>query len=228
MIFHTLAFNYLIYFTNQALLIRCTQIELWILMFFHSRWEKIVSIVKHVWRVEKKPLSSSFLTMADFIISGKQGFCLRDKSLCISLISYEFRIKNGSLCLPDKGRELYYSKDVNSMTLEDALERLRYPITLVYLHYLNVWYVFFSFSIHFYSFLLSTSWQGNHPKDGQPVIIKIARVGFTFRYRCTIATVPKVFLFVSSHFRGCLLSNSLGWLTLNLKRKQYLVLFSSN
>ncbi|XP_031738006.1 uncharacterized protein LOC116402629 [Cucumis sativus] len=100
--------------------------------------------------------------MADFIISGKQGFCLRDKSLCISLISYEFRIKNGSLCLPDKGRELYYSKDVNSMTLEDALERLRYPITL-----------------------------GNHPKDGQPVIIKIARVGFTFRYRCTIATVPK-------------------------------------
>ncbi|CAK9316480.1 unnamed protein product [Citrullus colocynthis] len=53
-------------------------------------------------------------------------------------------------------------KDLDSITLEDALELLRYPITL-----------------------------GNHPKDGQPVIIKIGAGGFTVRHRHVIASVPK-------------------------------------
>lgn len=53
-------------------------------------------------------------------------------------------------------------KDANSLTLEDALDLLRYPISL-----------------------------GNHPVDGQPVIIKIAKLGFTIRHRRNIAPVPK-------------------------------------
>ncbi|GLU01104.1 hypothetical protein SLE2022_184290 [Rubroshorea leprosula] len=53
-------------------------------------------------------------------------------------------------------------KDVNSITLEDALDLLRYPVTL-----------------------------GNHPKDGQPVVLKLARVGFSIRHRRNIASVPK-------------------------------------
>ncbi|XP_048438037.1 DNA topoisomerase 1 [Pyrus x bretschneideri] len=53
-------------------------------------------------------------------------------------------------------------KDVNSITLEYALELLRYPVTL-----------------------------GKHPADGQPVILKVSKVGFAVRHRSTIASVPK-------------------------------------
>ncbi|KAA8528204.1 hypothetical protein F0562_035545 [Nyssa sinensis] len=53
-------------------------------------------------------------------------------------------------------------KDVDSVTLEDALELLRYPVTL-----------------------------GNHPEDGQPVILKLAKFGFSIRHRRSIAPVPK-------------------------------------
>ncbi|XP_018485108.1 uncharacterized protein LOC130511638 isoform X1 [Raphanus sativus] len=53
-------------------------------------------------------------------------------------------------------------KDVNSMTLEGALELLRYPLTL-----------------------------GTHPEDGQPVTLKLSKSGFTVRHRRTMATVPK-------------------------------------
>ncbi|KAI3458916.1 hypothetical protein Pfo_015579 [Paulownia fortunei] len=53
-------------------------------------------------------------------------------------------------------------KDVDSITLEDALDLLQYPVTL-----------------------------GNHPDDGQPVILKLAKVGFSIRHRRTIASVPK-------------------------------------
>ncbi|KAJ0030718.1 hypothetical protein Pint_12667 [Pistacia integerrima] len=56
----------------------------------------------------------------------------------------------------------YYIKDVDSITLEDALELLRYPLTL-----------------------------GNHPKDGHPVTIRHAKAGFSVRHRRTIASVPK-------------------------------------
>ncbi|KAK9699633.1 hypothetical protein RND81_08G186000 [Saponaria officinalis] len=55
-------------------------------------------------------------------------------------------------------------KDVNSITIKDALNLLRYPILL-----------------------------GNHPVDGRPVVIKISRVGFTIRHRRNIAPVPKGF-----------------------------------
>ncbi|KAG8367113.1 hypothetical protein BUALT_Bualt16G0038800 [Buddleja alternifolia] len=53
-------------------------------------------------------------------------------------------------------------KDVDSITLEDALDLLQYPVTL-----------------------------GNHPDDDQPVILKLAKVGFSIRHRRTIASVPK-------------------------------------
>lgn len=53
-------------------------------------------------------------------------------------------------------------KNVESITLEDALNLLQYPLTL-----------------------------GNHPDDDQPVVLKLARVGFTIRHRRTIASVPK-------------------------------------
>ncbi|KAK4385571.1 DNA topoisomerase 1 [Sesamum angolense] len=33
--------------------------------------------------------------------------------------------------------------------------------------------------------------KGNHPDDGQPVILKLAKVGFSIRHRRTIASVPK-------------------------------------
>ncbi|KAL1210463.1 DNA topoisomerase 3-alpha [Cardamine amara subsp. amara] len=53
-------------------------------------------------------------------------------------------------------------KDVNSITLKGALELLRYPLTL-----------------------------GTHPEDGQPVLLKLSKSGFTVRHRRTMATVPK-------------------------------------
>ncbi|ANM66865.1 DNA topoisomerase, type IA, core [Arabidopsis thaliana] len=54
-------------------------------------------------------------------------------------------------------------KDVNSITLESALELLRYPLTL-----------------------------GTHPEDGQPVVLKLSKSGFTIKHRRNMATVPKV------------------------------------
>ncbi|XP_059285251.1 uncharacterized protein LOC132038602 isoform X2 [Lycium ferocissimum] len=61
-----------------------------------------------------------------------------------------------------KRASLSQVKDVSSVTLEDALELLRYPVTL-----------------------------GNHPDDNQPVVLKLAKFGFTIRHRRTIAPVPK-------------------------------------
>uniref|UniRef100_A0A5B6Z8L9 DNA topoisomerase n=2 Tax=Davidia involucrata TaxID=16924 RepID=A0A5B6Z8L9_DAVIN len=61
-----------------------------------------------------------------------------------------------------KRASVSHIKEVNSITLEDALELLRYPVTL-----------------------------GNHPEDGQPVILKLAKLGFSIRHRRTIAPVPK-------------------------------------
>lgn len=53
-------------------------------------------------------------------------------------------------------------KEADSITLETALDLLQYPITL-----------------------------GNHPDDNQPVILKLAKGGFSIRYRRKIAPVPK-------------------------------------
>ncbi|XVF19283.1 hypothetical protein REPUB_Repub11eG0097000 [Reevesia pubescens] len=61
-----------------------------------------------------------------------------------------------------KRSSVSHIKNVNSITLEDALELLRYPVTL-----------------------------GDHPKDGHPVILKLAKVGFSVRHRRTTASVPK-------------------------------------
>lgn len=61
-----------------------------------------------------------------------------------------------------KRASISQGKDVKSITLEDAINLLRYPITL-----------------------------GNHPVDSQPIIIKISKTGFTVRHRRNIAPVPK-------------------------------------
>ncbi|KAH9798445.1 Omega-protein [Citrus sinensis] len=61
-----------------------------------------------------------------------------------------------------KRASVSHIKDVDSITLEDALELLRYPVNL-----------------------------GNHPKDGQPIMLRLARAGFSVRHRRTIASVPK-------------------------------------
>ncbi|KAK1424641.1 hypothetical protein QVD17_19974 [Tagetes erecta] len=52
--------------------------------------------------------------------------------------------------------------DVSSITMEDALQLLRYPITL-----------------------------GKHPDDGLPVVLKLARHGLSVKHRRTQAPVPK-------------------------------------
>ncbi|XP_034683888.1 DNA topoisomerase 1 isoform X4 [Vitis riparia] len=61
-----------------------------------------------------------------------------------------------------KRASVSHIKDVGSITLEDALELLRYPVTL-----------------------------GNHPNDDHPVVLKLAKNGFSIRHRRTIAPVPK-------------------------------------
>ncbi|XP_042484478.1 DNA topoisomerase 1 isoform X1 [Macadamia integrifolia] len=53
-------------------------------------------------------------------------------------------------------------KDVDTITLEQALELLQYPVLL-----------------------------GEHPEDGQPIYLKLARYGFSIRHRRTIGPVPK-------------------------------------
>ncbi|PPE00276.1 hypothetical protein GOBAR_DD02690 [Gossypium barbadense] len=61
-----------------------------------------------------------------------------------------------------KRSSVSHIKNVDTITLEDAVELLRYPVTL-----------------------------GEHPKDGHPVILKLAKVGFSVRHRRTTASVPK-------------------------------------
>ncbi|KAM6561574.1 hypothetical protein CsatA_030813 [Cannabis sativa] len=61
-----------------------------------------------------------------------------------------------------KRASLSHIKDVQSVKLEDALELLRYPVTL-----------------------------GTHPADGQPVVLKLAKGGPVVKYRRSFVTVPK-------------------------------------
>nr|XP_009419964.1 PREDICTED: uncharacterized protein LOC103999822 [Musa acuminata subsp. malaccensis] len=53
-------------------------------------------------------------------------------------------------------------KDVEALTLEDAIQLLQYPITL-----------------------------GNHPEDNHPVVLTYSKFGYSIRHRRTIAPVPK-------------------------------------
>ncbi|KAF3957957.1 hypothetical protein CMV_017077 [Castanea mollissima] len=48
---------------------------------------------------------------------------------------------------------------------------------------------FIYFYLLLYSFILTSS--GNHPKDGQPVILKLTKPGLKIRHRRTNAPVPK-------------------------------------
>ncbi|XP_020536598.1 DNA topoisomerase 1 isoform X2 [Jatropha curcas] len=61
-----------------------------------------------------------------------------------------------------KRASVSHIKDVDGISLEDALELLRYPVTL-----------------------------GNHPKDGYPVILRFAKAGLAVKHRRTIASVSK-------------------------------------
>ncbi|CAN0859444.1 DNA topoisomerase 1 [Linum grandiflorum] len=61
-----------------------------------------------------------------------------------------------------KRTSLAHVKDVDAVTLEESLKLLRYPMTL-----------------------------GNHPKDGHPILLKLAKNGYSVRHRRTIASVPK-------------------------------------
>lgn len=53
-------------------------------------------------------------------------------------------------------------KDIESITVEDAIELLQYPVTL-----------------------------GNHPDDEHPVLLRHSKSGFSIKHRRTIAPVPK-------------------------------------
>lgn len=61
-----------------------------------------------------------------------------------------------------KRASIAHIKDVSSVNVEVALELLRYPVTL-----------------------------GNHPTDGLPVILKIARSGYIVKHRRTMASLTK-------------------------------------
>ncbi|KAG4944030.1 hypothetical protein JHK85_048676 [Glycine max] len=80
-----------------------------------------------------------------------------------------------------------FIKDVDSITLKDALEVLQYPLTLPH-HLVQIGNRPADILIC-YSFPATSS--GNHPKDGQPVILKLARAGLCVRHRRTVASVPK-------------------------------------
>ena len=81
---------------------------------------------------------------------------------------------------------------MDSITLEDALELLRYPVNLVYcqsIKMISIYGCVFRLVLDLNIWYLS---QGNHPKDGQPIMLRLARAGFSVRHRRTIASVPKV------------------------------------
>ncbi|KAJ8637129.1 hypothetical protein MRB53_011396 [Persea americana] len=63
---------------------------------------------------------------------------------------------------PKRASISQHIKDVESISLEDALDLLRYPVTL-----------------------------GKHPEDQQPVVLKVSKFGFSIKHRRTIAPVPK-------------------------------------
>ncbi|GAU15218.1 hypothetical protein TSUD_09560 [Trifolium subterraneum] len=63
---------------------------------------------------------------------------------------------------PPKRASVPHVKDVDSITLEDALVLLQYPLTL-----------------------------GKHPKDGKPVMLKVATSGYSIKHGRNIAFIPK-------------------------------------
>ncbi|KAI0518728.1 hypothetical protein KFK09_006164 [Dendrobium nobile] len=63
---------------------------------------------------------------------------------------------------PPKRSSVTEGTDIKSITLEDAIDLLQYPINL-----------------------------GNHPDDGHPVFLKHSRIGFSIKHRRTVSQVPK-------------------------------------
>ncbi|CAA6670091.1 unnamed protein product [Spirodela intermedia] len=109
----------------------------------------------------------------EVVPSEKPEMCFQPKLLGLSPSSNEkIFLKNGPYgfyvqlgedrkgCPPK--RASIEAKDVESMTVQDAMELLQYPLTL-----------------------------GEHPDDKQPVVLKHSKVGFSIRHRRTIAPVPK-------------------------------------
>lgn len=67
------------------------------------------------------------------------------------------------------------------------------------LHIIMMGLPFSKYIILIYLFL---DYQGSHPKDGEPVILKLAQVGFCVRHRRTIASVPKVCMYIKFRMKG--------------------------
>lgn len=86
------------------------------------------------------------------------------------------------------------------------LRQLRWKMLLICFATLSKWYLslnmlnflFFhgllNFTFKAPSFICEFYFQGTHPVDGQPIVIKISKAGFTVWHRCDIAPVPKVWL----------------------------------
>ncbi|XP_078437753.1 DNA topoisomerase, type IA, core [Wolffia australiana] len=105
--------------------------------------------------------------------SEKPEMCFQPKLLGLSPSSNEkIFLKNGPYgfyvqlgedrkgCPPK--RASIEAKDVDTITMDNAMELLQYPLTL-----------------------------GEHPDDKQPVVLKHSKLGFSIRHRRTIAPVPK-------------------------------------
>ncbi|KAM4109076.1 hypothetical protein ACJW30_03G094700 [Castanea mollissima] len=86
---------------------------------------------------------------------------------------YRFYVQHGEdrKGFVPKRASVSHIKNVDSITLEDAIELLRFPITL-----------------------------GNHPKDSQPVILKLTKPGLKIRHRRTNAPVAKRWKFNQQHY----------------------------
>ncbi|MFS7916178.1 putative DNA helicase chromatin remodeling SNF2 family [Helianthus anomalus] len=102
-------------------------------------------------------LSGSFLlTDSD----GNQSS--RSSGLSISLAGSDGRVLGGGVAGSLVAATPVQIPDISSITVEMALQLLRYPITL-----------------------------GKHPADGQPAVLKLARHGLSVKHRRTQAPVPK-------------------------------------
>lgn len=61
------------------------------------------------------------------------------------------------------------------------------------MHSLFFLLIFYFFTSYGTQFILNVfPFQGNHPDDDQPIVLKLAKGGFSIRHRRTIAPVPKV------------------------------------
>lgn len=92
---------------------------------------------------------------------------------------------------------------VESITLEDAIELLQYPVTLVWFCWILTSTIV-KVMLPNLNLCMVILIQGNHPEDDHPVLLRLSKSGFSIKHRRTIAPVPKV-----SSLK--LFSSLLGW-----------------